>query len=234
MSEPLTIHAHPFSQPSRAVVVFAKASGIVHDYHMVDLTKGEHLTEEYGRINPYQSVPAITHGSYSLWESGAIITYLADAFNVDNQWYPKDLKIRGRINAYLHWHHQGCREAVAGYLLAKVIGPKLFGAPELTPEAEVPLRAKFEEFFTNFKWILSDTGYAARTQEATVADIFAYSEIAATILIGFDLSLHPEVKAWYDKVGACEMITEAHAPFRGYIAGLHAAHQEEPHHEAPQ
>ena len=239
MSEALTIHGHPFSQPSRSVEVYATASGIPHEFHFVDLIKREHLTEEFKLINPNQSVPAITHGDYNLWESAAIVAYLADAFNVDNQWYPKDIKIRGRINAYLHWHHQGCREPVAGYIRVKFFGPKFFGTPELTPETEAPVRAKFDEFFSTFKWILSETGYAARTQEATVADIFAYNEISSTILIGYDFAGQPEVKAWYDKIGACEILTAVNKPIRDYAASLAAppaeeAHHEEAHHEAPQ
>ena len=200
MSESLTIHGHQFSQPSRSFEIFARACSIPYEFHFIDLMKNEHLTDEYKLINPDQSVPAITHGDYSLWESAAIVAYLADAFNIDNQWYPKDIKIRGRINAYLHWHYLSCRVPLAGYIIAKLFAPKYFGAPELTPETEAPVRAKFDEFFSTFKWILSETGYAARTQEATVADIFAYNEISSTILIGYDFAGQPEVKAWYDKI----------------------------------
>lgn len=222
MSEALHIHGHPLSQPTRAILIFSKLSGVAHDFHLVDLMKRDHLTEEFTRINPYQAVPAIVHGTYSLWESPAIVTYIADAFDVDNQWYPKDIKIRGRINAYFHWHHQGCREPIAGYLRAKIIGPKFFGAPELTPEQEVPLRAKFDEFFSTFKWVLSDTGFAARTATATIADIFAYCEIAQTIMMGLDLAAFPEVKAWYDRIGECAIVTEVHETLRNMVASFHA------------
>ena len=107
MSESLKIYGLMLSQPMRTVIAFCKLSNVPYEYQEVSIPKGEHLTEDFARINPHQRVPAIVHGDYNLWESPAIVAYIADAFNVDNQWYPKDIKVRGRINAYLHWHHQG-------------------------------------------------------------------------------------------------------------------------------
>ena len=172
--------------------------------------KHKHLTENFAKINPFQAVPAIVHGNYNLWESAAIITYVADTFNIDNNWYPKDIKIRGRIDAYLHWHHQNIREPIMGLLLPKVFGPRFLGAPELTPEAEAPLRAKLEECLGNIKWCLAETGNIARTAEPSIADIFAYSELAQAIVLNLDLALYPEVKAWYDKIGTIEAVIEVH------------------------
>lgn len=220
MSEILHIHGHPLSQPARSIFIFCKLSGIPNEFHIVDLLKREHLAKDFTWINPNQEVPAILHGTYNLWESPAIITYIADTFAIDNQWYPKDIKVRGRINAYFHWHHQGCREPIGGYLFKKIFRPKIYGAPELDPETEGHLREKLEGFFETFKWILSDTGYAARTDQATIADVFAYSEIAETLMIGFDLSPYPEVKAWYDQIGAIPEVYEAHETLRNFVGNV--------------
>ena len=212
------VHGHLGSQPTRSVVAFLKLSGIPFEFHSVDLVKCEHLTEEFIKINPFKEIPAIVHGDYNLWESAAIITYIADAFNVDNNWYPKDIKIRGRINAYLHWHHQNIRDSIAGLVRPKVIFPRFFGEPELTPEAEVPLRAKFEECLCNIKWALSQTGNIARTDEPSIADIFAYSELAQAAFLNVDFTPYPEVKAWYDRIGANEVVAEVHQLIEQVVA----------------
>ena len=102
MSDSLHLYGHPLSQPSRSVEIFLRLSGINFEFHLVDLLNGEELTEEFTRVNPSQEIPAIVHGEFNLRESAAIIPYIADAFNIGNQWYPKDIKIRARINAYLH------------------------------------------------------------------------------------------------------------------------------------
>ena len=109
------------SQPVRTVVAFCQLNNISYNFHNVDLSKGEQRTEEFRKISPFEYVPCIVHGDYSLWESGAIVTYLADAFDIDSVWYPKDLRQRSRINSYIHWHHSNTRVFVRGYVYNTVI-----------------------------------------------------------------------------------------------------------------
>ncbi len=47
---------------------------------MLDMQAGEHKQPEYLKINPLAKVPAIVDGEFQLWESGAIILYLADKY----------------------------------------------------------------------------------------------------------------------------------------------------------
>lgn len=195
------------SQPTRTVLAFLKLSNIEYTLVKVDSLAGENLTEEYSKINPFQSVPALVHGDYNLWESGAIIAYLAETFNLDNSWYPKDAKLRGRINAYIHWHHQGVREPCMNYLVSKITGPRFRGMPVLTEEQEVPIRDRFNQFLADLKWLLADTKFVARTEGPTIADIFAYNEL--TLVLGlFSFDQHPEVKAWFDQIGAVPQVKE--------------------------
>lgn len=207
MSE-LEIYGHILSQPVRSVFAFCNLSKIVYTPHILDFMKGDHLTEEYSKINPNLQMPAIVHNGYNLWESGAIVAYLADAYNIDNQWYPKDPKIRGRINAYLHSHHQSTRVPLTSYIQAKVTGPKLFAAPELTAENEAIFIVKLNEFYSNFTWILSDTHYVARTSQPTIADVFAYYEFSNGKLLPLDLGAHPTIKAWFDEISAIPEVKE--------------------------
>ena len=212
------------SQPVRSVVIFCNLCHIPFDFIEVWPWKGEHLTDSFLKINPEQRVPALAHGDYTLWESAAIITYIADAFSTDNQWYPKDLKIRGRINAYLHWHHSGCREPVRGHAYALFMGPVMYGKPRLTEEEMVPIRTAFHQFFENLKWMISETGYVARTAEASIADIFAYSEITMNILVGFDIGeVSSEVQEWYRKIREIPEVQSGHEPLRKYAEEIRSS-----------
>ena len=208
MSETVRVYGVMLSGPVRYVVAFCRLSGIPFELVKVDLVGKEHLTEDYAKINPFQAVPAITHGDYSLWESGAIVTYLAETFGTDNQWYPKDLKIRARINAYLHWHQDGVRKFITNYMRPKYIFPKFFGAAELSPEVDAKLRTEFEEVFEVLKWLIADTGFVARTQEASIADVFACCDLTQSKFINFSFEPFPEVKAWYDKIMSEQIIAE--------------------------
>ena len=98
----LEILGPEISPPVRTVIMFCRLAQIPFESRPINLHAGEQRTEEFSKINPFQTVPCIVHDGFNLWESAAIVVYLSDAFNTDTQWYPKDIKIRGRINAYLH------------------------------------------------------------------------------------------------------------------------------------
>ncbi|OMJ65622.1 hypothetical protein SteCoe_37889 [Stentor coeruleus] len=202
----LTVYGTMISQPTRSVLSFCRLSGLEFQYNDLDFIKRNHCTDEFAKINPFQAMPAIVHNSFNVWESVSCVMYLADVFNVDNQWYPKDLKIRARINSYLLWHDEGVRIPLDSYLKAKYLVPK-FGGPKLTEETEAPYKDKLQEWYNTFKWQLAETHYAGRTDTPTIADVFAYNEIAnASVLM--DLNEQPEIKKWYDEIGAIPVVQE--------------------------
>jgi glutathione S-transferase len=53
-------------------------SGLPHTVEVVHTSKGEHLTEAYGRVNPRRKVPALMTGEGVITESTAILPYIAD------------------------------------------------------------------------------------------------------------------------------------------------------------
>ena len=55
-----------------------------------DIMSGELNKEDYLRINPNGMVPAFEDGEFKLWESNAIMQYLADKANAE-AFFPKNL-----------------------------------------------------------------------------------------------------------------------------------------------
>ena len=208
MSSPLNVYVDMLSEPSLSVLTYLKLSGVEFDLKLIILGKKENLTEEFTKINPFQAVPAISHGDYSLFESAAIVQYVAEAWNLDNQWYPKDLHTRARINAYLHWHHQGVRGRIEEYLMKKIFLPMFYGAENLNEEQERVVRAKTVEVVSDFEWILQDTGYAARTQHPTMADVFAFMDLSNLRNLDISFEEGSRIKKWFDEIGKMEIIQE--------------------------
>jgi glutathione S-transferase len=58
------------------------------EFVRVDLAKGEHQSTEYLAINPNGKVPALSDGDFNLWESHAIMAYLAT--KADSELWPQD------------------------------------------------------------------------------------------------------------------------------------------------
>jgi len=71
------------SARSRASIIqwYLEELVIPYDYIKLDMQSGEHLQPAFLAINPFGKVPAIEDGNLKLWESGAILLYLADHYD---------------------------------------------------------------------------------------------------------------------------------------------------------
>jgi glutathione S-transferase len=61
---------------------------------------GKTDTPEYRAMNPTGLVPTLQEGSFTLWESNAIVRYLAQAHGSDSPLWPTDARARAIID---HW-----------------------------------------------------------------------------------------------------------------------------------
>lgn len=64
---------------------------------------GEHLTEEYAKLNPQKTIPVLNDNGFILADSHAISTYLIGKYGKTDALYPKDLVTRARIDQRLHF-----------------------------------------------------------------------------------------------------------------------------------
>jgi glutathione S-transferase len=84
---------------SRATIVkwYLEELAIPYEFVMVDLQAGEHRQAAYLDINPIGKVPAIADGDFVLWESGAILLYLAEKYGGE----ALSLEARSQINQWI-------------------------------------------------------------------------------------------------------------------------------------
>ncbi|KAH6835021.1 glutathione S-transferase THETA 1 [Perilla frutescens var. hirtella] len=200
----LKVYADRMSQPSRAIIIFCKVNGIDFEEARIDLSKGQHLTPEFQEINPMKKVPAIVDGRFKLFESHAILIYLACVFpGVADHWYPADLFQRAKIHSVLDWHHSNLRRGAATYVLNSTLAP-LLGRP-LNPvaaaEGEKVLSAslkKIESF-----WLKGRGRFLLGSSQPSIADLSLVCEIMQLELVNEKdreriLGPHQRVMKWID------------------------------------
>lgn len=90
---------------------------------------GIHLTDEYKEnVNRFKKVPAIvTANNFKLSESIAIFRYLAASNPIADNWYPKDLEERARIDEYFAWQHLNTRMTCMYFFILKYLKPRTTG-----------------------------------------------------------------------------------------------------------
>jgi len=72
------------------------------DLVVVDLFKGEQNSPRFLELNPNHMVPVLEHCEFTLWESYAIMQYLAD-MTPNQSIYPTDNRGRADVNRWLFW-----------------------------------------------------------------------------------------------------------------------------------
>ena len=99
---PLKLYYDLRSQPARACfwAVYANDSADKVDFINIDLGKGETRTPEFLAMNPYHTVPTLKdeENGLVLYESGAILQYLAEKLNWTKITIPKDdVVVRAKV-----------------------------------------------------------------------------------------------------------------------------------------
>jgi len=96
------LYAFPATPNNRKVVAFIRHYDLDVAVHTVSFKNEEQRQPEFLQINPMGKVPALVDGNHHLWESNAILTYLACRFP-DTQAIPAGEWGRADTDRWLHW-----------------------------------------------------------------------------------------------------------------------------------
>ncbi|WP_250454990.1 glutathione S-transferase N-terminal domain-containing protein [Caballeronia sp. ATUFL_M2_KS44] len=77
--------------------------GVAYDRVDAGMQFGRNHEPEYLAMNPMGRVPTLVDGDFVLWESNAIIRYLAMQYGADNAIYPAEPKLRASVDRWLDW-----------------------------------------------------------------------------------------------------------------------------------
>ncbi|KAE8055317.1 hypothetical protein FH972_012164 [Carpinus fangiana] len=200
----LKVYAYRISQPCRAVIIFCKVNGIDFEEIRVDLFKGQQLSPEFKEINPFQKVPAIVDGRFKLFESHAILIYLACSFpGVADHWYPADVSRRAKIHSVLDWHHSNLRQGAAGLILNSLLAP-VFGLP-LDPQAAAKSEKLLSLSLSKIEsiWLKGNGRFLLGGFQPSIADLSLVCEILQLELLDEKdhsriLGPHKKVQQWIE------------------------------------
>lgn len=155
---------------SRASIVqwYLEELQVPYEFILLDMKAGEHKQPEYLAINPIGKVPAIVDGDLKLWESGAILLYIAEKYGKN----PISLEERA---IFSQWVLFGNSTLATGIFV------------EANREREMPrLLTTLNDIFARQPFLLGD--------EFTVADVAVGSILAyIPIMLKLDLSEYPAV-----------------------------------------
>merc|ERR1712141_860618 len=190
----IKIYGMDASAPVRMVMMTAEVLGIEYEFVVVNLMEGEHMKPDYLKINPQHNIPALVDGDFHLNESRAIAGYLANVCAKDDSIYPKEPKVRAKVDQLMYFD--------MGQLY-KSFGDCFY--PIAFNNAEEIEKAKYEKLQEVLGWakgFIAETGYVAGTEKLAIADLCflaTLSTIADTGVVDMEKD-YPELKDYCDKL----------------------------------
>lgn len=162
---------------SRATIVqwYLEELQVPYEFVQLDLKAGEHQQPEFLEINPMGKVPAIEDEGFKLWESGAILLYLAQKYGK----MPSSLQQQAEVYQWILF---------ANSTLSSGIFNETTREKE-TPQLLQPLNTRLQQY-----------PYLMGT-EFTVVDVAVGSVLSyIQMMFKFDYTSYPGVKRYVEEI----------------------------------
>ncbi|MBW4616257.1 MAG: glutathione S-transferase N-terminal domain-containing protein [Desmonostoc vinosum HA7617-LM4] len=180
------------------ITMFLEESGLPYTIVPVNIGAGEQFQPDFLKISPNNRIPAIIDkepkdggGAISVFESGAILLYLAEK---TGQLIPQDLRDRVVVLEWLFWQMGGLGPMAGQNHHFSIYAPeKIEYAIDRYVKETGRLYAVLDKQLANREFIASDY---------SIADIAAYPWIVPYERQGQKLEDFPNLKRWFETIKA--------------------------------
>lgn len=190
------------------ITLFLEEAGLDYTIKPVDIGKGDQFEPDYLAISPNNKMPAIVDHApgdggapVSVFESGAILLYLADK---TKRFLPEDLRGRTVVSEWLFWQMGG-------------LGPMTGQYGHFTAYAPAEIPYAIERYTNEARRLLRvlDKRLAGRAfiagADYTIADMAAYPWINPYTTVPLDMEEFAEVRRWQAAIAARPATQRAYA-----------------------
>lgn len=185
----LTLYSYPISGNCYKVRLLLEMLHLPYTEVNVDLLAGYNLKPEFKQLNPRGQVPVLSDGEITLWDSLAILVYLARRYGSD-QWLPTDPVAEAQV---MQWLAVSENELLYGLARSRAI-VKL-GRPFVLETCQAEGKAGLsvlEQHLAQRSWLV--------TEQPTIADLACYPYVVLAPEGNIDLAPYPAVQAWLKRV----------------------------------
>ncbi len=187
----IKLYDAPISGNCQKVRMMLSILGIKYEKVPVSLPDGEQKTPAYLAVNPMGKVPVIDDDGVQIWDSQAILVYLARKYG-GKEWYPDDAESMGQIQK---WLALAANEMFNGPAIARaMIIFKREGDQEKPRKAGEATLAVLNGWLEKHDWLACG--------HPTIADIAVYPYAALAWEGNVDMSAYPAMNAWIKRVEA--------------------------------
>jgi glutathione S-transferase len=195
----MKLYGFPPSPNTWKVRAVAAHLGVPLELEFVDLTKGGSNTPDYLALNPTGRTPMLVDGDFKLWESTAIMQYIAS--RRPNALWPDEARARADIMRWqswqlAHWSKEGCEPLLFQRLVKKILN--------LGPPDEAAVAKGLEAFHKEAKVLdahLTKQPYLVG-KNLSLADFSVAAPLFYADRADLPVAPYAHIKDWFARVSA--------------------------------
>jgi len=196
------LYDFPFSPNCRKVRAVAYELGTALDYEHVDLLKAAQRAPAFLARNPNGRVPVLEDGDLILWESTAIIRYLA----AGSPLMPVAPREAAEVDRWISWQLAHLSPAMSKVAFENIV-KRLTGRDAPDPVRIAEGTAEFAQLTEVLDHALADRDFLAG--RLTLADFALAAHYSLAAAAGLELARHRRVESWLARMSARDSMKRA-------------------------
>lgn len=201
----MKLYHFPMSPNTVKVMAVMNKLGIKPEEVVLDLTKGETHNPDYKAVNPNALIPTLVDGDFVLWESNAIMLYLAEKH--DSDLLPKDLQGRAEVNKWLSWQLAHFGRGI-GMAVFERVAPNFIEGYQVDEGALKKGLEMIERFVPVLDAHVADRKFVLG-DKPSLADIALAASLIHWRMAKLPLEGYTKMLAWYDRVCQLDYFKDA-------------------------
>jgi glutathione S-transferase len=188
----LKLYALPQSPNTMKVVALIHYLELPVEIISVDMQSGFNRGAEYLALNPNGLMPTLVEGDFSLWESNAILVYLASK-GAGQTLLPSEPKANADVLRWIFWNSSHFGPAIRPWVYERLFKPRMQQTPdegkvtEAEPQFHVVSKI-LESQLSRQSFVVGET--------LTLADFALTASLVYAHPAGMPLEGYPKIKAW--------------------------------------
>ena len=201
----MKLHQSPFSSPAFKVRTVINELAIACELVDVKMAQGEHKSPAFLAMNPNGKVPVLDDNGFYLWESNAILCYLA-AKKPEVGLIPTDPRAQGLMHQWMHWQGTTFSHSINEVSMETVYLPYFPGRQK----DDQRLAAGMEKVNRDLALLEKElAGKEYLCGRLSLADFSIVANMMSRTGMGLSLNAFPNVKGWVERVESRDSVRKA-------------------------
>jgi glutathione S-transferase len=203
----MKLYLFPPSGRVVGIIALKNYLGLDCELKPIDLGRGDQRATEYVSLNPHGKIPTLEEDGTVLWESNAILFYMASK-RPDRGLWPWDLKGQADVLRWLFWESAHWDAESVGMVAYEKGSKAVLGLGPPDPA----FIARGEQNFSRFAAVLNDS-LKGNTwlvgDRLTIADFSIGGLVPSAQRMALPIAGFPEICRWYEGLASLAAWREA-------------------------